>query len=222
LVVVVLLGGVGFAIRKGRVQERFVTLADGKLSEILDTPSSPAIERRLVELGLTLAEGHCGEMNLALDDWTEQVCNALDRGFVLTVDYGGSAAEVYGPANSDGTLVCYRNHIAGNDPLEHLGEQDITCHVDFTSLIRAGERHGLTTVGYARQRDFLYNLGFEALVHRLDAQDVSEARKALERMALMTLVDPDEYGSFRVLAQAKGLAADVELRGFSDRRVDAS
>ena len=110
--------------------------------------------------------------------------------------------------------MCYHRHIAGNDPYRHVGEQDITCLVDFTSVMESGERRGVTTVGYNSQREFLANLGFDSIVDGIEQQGMSAARAELSRIALMTLVDPNEYGDFRVLAQAKGVGADVRLRGF--------
>jgi SAM-dependent MidA family methyltransferase len=209
-----------FAIQGGSVKEIYVTLADGKLTEVLDEPSSPCIEQRLADLKVSLAEGYRGEVSLGLEHWSDQLARALDRGFVLTIDYGELAHALYAPANSDGTLVCYRSHSATNDPYVCLGQQDITCHVDFTSLMRFGKRHGLATVGYTRQGEFLTNLGFSSFVDAPETRSgVSDARATLNRMAMMTLVDPDEYGNLKVLAQAKGVEPGIELLGFSPRKV---
>ncbi|HXH12713.1 MAG TPA: SAM-dependent methyltransferase [Alphaproteobacteria bacterium] len=206
-----------FAIQDGRVKEVFVTLAGETLSEVLDEPSSLRIAERLTSLGVSLPEGYRGEVNLAMEDWTSQLARALDRGFVLTIDYGQLATDLYSPHNHQGTLVCYHRHVASRDPYQHLGYQDITCQVDFTSLMRLGERHGLATVGYALQRQFLTNLGFSAYLEALQTQGLSAARTALSRMAMLALVDPEEYGDFKVLAQAKGLGVGLELLGFKSQ-----
>src|SRR6185436_1335169 len=76
-----------FAIQGGRVKEVFVTLAGDNLTEVLDEPSSARIEERIASLGLSLPEGYRGEVNLAIEDWVREVAGALDRGFVLTIDY---------------------------------------------------------------------------------------------------------------------------------------
>jgi SAM-dependent MidA family methyltransferase len=204
-----------FAIQGGRVKEVFVTLAGGKLTEVLDEPSSPRIEERLTSLGLSLTEGYRGEVNLAMEDWTGQLAQALDRGFILTIDYGQLATDLYSHRNHQGTLVCYHRHVVSSDPYQHIGHQDMTCQVDFTSLMRLGDRHGLATVGYALQRQFLTNLGFSSFLDALQTQGLSAARTALSRMAMMTLVDPNEYGDFKVLAQAKGHGLGIALLGFA-------
>jgi SAM-dependent MidA family methyltransferase len=69
-------------------------------------------------------------------------------------------------------------------------------------------------VGYTLQRQFLTNLGFSSFLDALQTQGLSVARTALSRMAMMALVDPEEYGDFKVLAQAKGNRLDIELLGF--------
>jgi SAM-dependent MidA family methyltransferase len=204
-----------FAIQGGSVQEVFVTSAGGHLTEVLDEPSSPRIEERLASLGVSLPEGYRGEVNLAMEDWTGQLSSALDRGFILTIDYGQLATDLYAPQHNQGTLVCYHRHVVSSDPYQHIGQQDITCQVDFTSLMRLGDRHGLATVGYALQSQFLTNLGFSSFLDALQTQGLSAARTALSRMAMMTLVDPDEYGDFKVLAQAKGHEVGIALLGFA-------
>jgi SAM-dependent MidA family methyltransferase len=204
-----------FAIQGGRVKEVFVTAAGGALTEVLDEPSSPRIEERLTSLGVSLTEGYRGEVNLAMEDWTGQLAQALDRGFILTIDYGQLATDLYAHQNNQGTLVCYHRHVVSSDPYQHIGQQDITCQVDFTSLMRLGDRHGLATVGYALQRQFLTNLGFSSCLDALQTQGLSAARTALSRMAMMALVDPEEYGDFKVLAQAKGHGLGIELLGFA-------
>ena len=83
--------------------------------------------------------------------------------------------------------------------------------------MRLGDRHGLATVGYVPQRQFLTNLGFSSCLDALHAQGQSAARTALSRMAMMALVDPAEYGDLKVLAQAKGTGLSVELAGFASR-----
>lgn len=209
-----------FAIQGGRVKEVFVTSVGETLIEVLDEPSSPRIEERLTSLGLSLPEGYRGEVNLAMADWASQLASALDRGFILTIDYGQLATDLYALQNHQGTLVCYHRHDASSDPYQHIGQQDITSQVDFTSLMRLGDRHGFTTVGYALQRQFLTNLGFASFLDALQTQRQSAARAALSRMALMALVDPEEYGDFKVLAQVKGNGSGIVLLGF--KRQDMS
>lgn len=207
-----------FAIQSGQIKEVFVTLDEDRFTDVLDEPSTLRIEERLVNLGVSLPEGFRGEVNLSMDGWTGQIADALERGFVLTIDYGELAEDLYSPRNAEGTLICFQQHAVSSDPYQHIGQQDVTAQVDYTSLMRLGERSGLATVGYTLQRNFLANLGFTSLLDELQTQDVSDARAELRRMAMMTLVDPEEYGNFKVLAQAKGLGPGIDLLGFKGQQ----
>jgi len=192
--------------------------AEGGAQRVFNGPPFPATasaEGAQLNGPPSLPEGYRGEVNLAMEDWTCQLTKALDRGFILTIDYGQLAPDLYSHQNNQGTLVCYHQHVASSDPYQHIGHQDITCQVDFTSLMRLGDRHGLATVGYALQSQFLTNLGFSSCLAALQTQGLSAARLALSRMAMMTLVDPDEYGDFKVLAQAKGPGLGSKLLGFA-------
>ena len=150
-------------VEGGAVRELYVDIQsdvadgyEGQLVEIAGDPSTPRLERRLSGLGVELSEGQTAEICLQLDDWSASVAAALDAGFVLTIDYGRSAHDLYDPVQRpNGTLVTYRSHRQTDTPLVDSGRQDITAQVDFTSLGLAGERAGLATVGNVSQGRFL-------------------------------------------------------------------
>lgn len=203
-----------FVVQAGQLKEVFVTLAGDNFTEVLDEPSTPRLEERLASLGVSLPEGFRGEVNLAMEDWTSQLAETMERGFVLTIDYGDLAQDLYSPQHAQGTLVCFQQHASSTDPYQHIGQQDITAHVDFTSLMQLGQRRGLATLGYTLQSHFLADLGFSSFLDALQTQGLSYARTELRRVAMMTLVDPEEMGDFKVLAQSKGMDPGIELRGF--------
>jgi len=203
-----------FCMEDGRMKEVYVTLVGDEFAEVLDEPSTPQLEQRLAGIGIRLPDGHRGEICLAVEHWMHQVDAALVRGFVLTIDYGLLARELYAAEHAQGALVCYESHVTDKDPYRNPGGRDITCLVDFTSLMQLGETCGLTTLGYTDQRRFLENLGFSSLLASLDPRGATDARAMVERMALMSLVDPEQYGDFKVLAQAKGVPSNPTLLGF--------
>ena len=145
-----------------------------------------------------------------------EVFETLDRGFTLSIDYGELSKDLYSSKYSSGTLMCYNQHQYTNNPYQNIGSQDITSFVDFTSLMKAGEKQGFTTQGYTLQRRFLENLGFYSYLDSLDAKELSYARKELSRIAMKTLIDPDDYGDFKVLIQSKGIIKDIDLLGFKN------
>jgi SAM-dependent MidA family methyltransferase len=146
----------------------------------------------------------------------EKVGRFLEKGFVLTVDYGYLAEELYATYRRSGTLLCYYRHQTSQNPYEHLGEQDITSHVNFTDLIKKGEEVGLRFAGLVPQYRFLIALG---ILQEMDSlgQDLSELDGLKMRLSLMHLIEPEAgMGEmFKVLIQRKGIDEPL-LEGLRD------
>jgi len=185
-----------------------VSARNGELVEIEGEPSSPALARYLERYGGPLQEGQQAEVNLAALAWLDEAARALERGFLLTIDYGYRARELYGAAHQRGTLLAYREHRTSEDWLSKPGEQDLTAQVNFTALEARGRELGLTALGYVPQAQFLLALArASGLVERLEREaDTSETRAT--RNQLKQLVHPEGMGeAFKVLVQAKGVDA---------------
>lgn len=192
-------------VEGGKLKEVYVTHHGGQLIEILDEPSDPALLSYFESLGISLPEGYRTEVNLRALRWMENVGKFLAKGFVLTIDYGYLAEERYAPHRRNGTLRCYFRHQTSSNPYEHLGEQDITSHVNFTDLIRKGEEVGLRFLGLVPQYRFLIGLGILQEADFLGG-DLSELDGLKMRLSLMHLIEPEAgMGEmFKVLIQSKG------------------
>lgn len=194
------------AMRDGVLCERYVVLDEaGELGWQEDEPSTPALAAYFERLGVWPGEGCVAEVNLNGVEWMEQTAGSLERGALLVLDYGYPAPDLYAPTRRFGTLLTYRAHALGSDPLVHVGEQDITAHVDFTSLARAGERGGLRTVGLISQAALLRQLGLERLLRQLERAPLTASEYDANRRALQALVDPDGLGKVQALLQTRGL-----------------
>lgn len=203
---------------EGRLWEIFVTARDGSFQEILGPPSTPLIEEYFRLYGSTLTEGQRAEVNLKALEWIEGVSRALRRGFVLTIDYGYEAVELYHPERGEGTLLCYFLHTTSSNPYQRIGHQDITAHVNFTALIKKGEVLGLQKVGYTEQYKFLVALGLLQELENLEkASDRYSGPAFLKnKLSMRNFLIPGGMGTlFKVLAQSKGLD-EPELLGFQD------
>ena len=105
-----------------------------RIVEEMDEPSTPALRRRLDSLGIELAEGQRAEINLAMASWLSEAAQALKKGFVVTIDYGREAAELYSHERFRGTLTTFYRHVQTDNPYVRVGRQDMTSQVDFTTL----------------------------------------------------------------------------------------
>jgi SAM-dependent MidA family methyltransferase len=195
-----------FVIRGGKVRELYVAWRD-RFVEVEDDPSTPDLEQRLADDGLSagqFAEGQVGEMALGLAPWLDEVAARLGRGYVLVIDYGYPAAELYGPRHLAGTLLGYRGHRVVHDPFDSPGRTDLTCHVDFTALQVLAERRGFRTESLVTQQEFLVAAGLEAELQALQASpetDVADYLRA--RSGIVRMLDPRRMGSFRALTLAR-------------------
>ena len=189
------------------LREVFVTASGGEFAELLDLPSTPELEEHLARLGIVLCPGQRAEINLEAQCWLADVALALGRGFVMTIDYGFPAAELYAPFRKNGTLLCYYRHRVEEDPYVRVGMQDMTTHVDFTNLIASGEEHGLAKVWFGEQYRFLMGAGLMEEMMALEDGAASEEERRKSRLILKKLILPDGGmgDTFKVLIQAKGV-----------------
>lgn len=208
-----------FVKENGELKEIYVGLEEGKLVEIIDEPSTPMLEITLRDL--QIPNGFRGEVNLAVDGWLDALSDTLLRGIVLTIDYGYLALDLYSKERSRGTLRCYYKHTVGANPYDLLGLQDITSHVDFTSLIRSGTDRGFNNLGFTTQREFLRNLGFQNYFEGLRRMNIRQAERYRNQFGMLELIKEGHMGDFKVLVQSKGISQDTKLIGFdqSDKTV---
>ena len=150
-------------------------------------------------------EGYRTEVNLAALDWMKTLAQKLQRGYLLTIDYGYESDRFYSPRRDRGTLQCYYRHRHHDNPYLYIGHQDITAHVDFTALERQGELCGLHKVGFTQQGLFLMALGLGDRIAALSHSSDTNIQQVLRRrQALHQLIDPTGLGGFGVLIQSKG------------------
>ena len=156
--------------------------------------------------GIDLQQGQFADVSLEWGAFHGDLMNRFERALFVTFDYGHPAKKLFDPrARRFGTAAAYRGHRVSRDLLADPGEQDLTCHINFSDLERAGGE----TLFFDRMNKFLLALGItehEAFRDETDFQAREDARR---------LVLPDGIGEdLRVLVQGKG----VPREGWSFQR----
>ena len=192
--------------QQNSLDEIFVTCDGTRFSELPMPLSICAISEYFAAQQSSFANGQHAEAGLEACDWITEIAGRLDRGFVLTIDYGHEAADLFDSHHMAGTVLAYANHRANEDFYAAPGEQDLTAHVNFTALRLWGQRRGLETLGLVTQTAFLLALGkgndFADLYD--DGMDGSARLRA--RLQLKTLIFPEGMGErFQVLVQQKAV-----------------
>jgi SAM-dependent MidA family methyltransferase len=142
------------------------------------------------------------------------VSDILSEGFIITIDYGHPAYEYYSEERNRGTLICYFKHQANEDPYIHIGDQDITAHVNFSSVKKWGEACGFRTLGFCQQGTYLVSLGIDEMIGELHKNSKDYL---FEVAKIKRLILPGTLGeTHKVLVQYKGNDTPT-LRGFSLR-----
>ncbi|HKG59061.1 MAG TPA: SAM-dependent methyltransferase [Pyrinomonadaceae bacterium] len=165
--------------------------------------STPRLAEFISEYSIELAQGQIIEINLAIDDWLSSVSEKLKSGFLITVDYGIDADELYDPMlRPEGTLRGFSRHGFVENLLAGPGEYDLTTSINWTQVKSVGEKLGWKVMEFAPQDKFLLNAGLpEQLQYRL-----SRAATGAERMSLTTgardmILPGGMASSFQVLVQ---------------------
>ena len=207
-----------FEVTTAGLAELFVDVdSEGKFYSVVGEPSTPLLAQRLGRLGIELPEGTRGEINLGIGPWARRVSETIERGFVVTIDYGHESKELYSSKRSRGTLQTYYKHTSGSSPYQWIGRQDITAHVDFTTVIDEGRNVGLKPLSLMTQAEYLNRLGLKVWADRLRDRDISPRDVRANAAALRNLVDPDGLGGFKVLIQEKDTELEDVNRLFPSR-----
>ena len=176
-----------------------------------DRPIADPVLRARAE-ALNLAPGYLSEINLAAEGLIASLAQCLDHGLILMIDYGFGESEYYHPQRHMGTLRGHYRHHALDDPFYFPGLCDLTAHVDFSAVARAGGAAGLNLAGYASQANFLINAGLADLLMQISPSDA--AAYLPQANAVQRLVSPAEMGDlFKVIGFSQGNVAP--LAGFS-------
>jgi SAM-dependent MidA family methyltransferase len=203
-------------MREDGLKEIYVSAASNHLVISEGPPSTPALGEYLARLGVSLEPGWRVEISLRAVEWIRDAARRLRRGFLVLIDYGHEARDLYSVTHSSGTLTTFSRHVAAGSEqpadqpawLQRAGDRDITAHVDFTSVRNAAIEEGLTPLGFLDQTYFLMGIMNARGMPELDLRG---------RLALKTLVLPGGLGStLKVLILGKDVGTP-DLSGCSYR-----
>lgn len=184
----------------GEYRELYLIYHDGKIQFYPDEISDPKINEFIDKVGLKLIDKQIADINIYSGDWIKSLGSKIDKGIVITIDYGYTSDKLYSHFRMDGTVTCYFKHTQNNDFFERVGFQDITAFVDFTALKEYGKLGGLNYINLIPQSLFLVQTGI--------LEFIIEASADLERSSIKSLIIPEGgFGTnFHVLIQGKNIA----------------
>jgi SAM-dependent MidA family methyltransferase len=210
-------------MHEGKLEEIYVDTVGDDFVERRKPVSSPKLEEYFRRQEVKLREGQHAEAAVRACESIERIAGILGRGFVLTIDYGREARELYDEHHMNGTMLAYWNHRASEEYYRAPGEQDLTAHVSFTALDLWGRKSGLVRTGLTSQTNFLLSLarqnnfadiGLDSAGEAIQLEATQKGAAQLRsRLQFKSLIFPDGMGeTFQVMVQHKGISAP-ELTG---------
>jgi len=173
-------------------RERLVTADGGRLAFAL----APAVATAIPGDRSDAPDGGVWELAPAALALAEEIARAVSArgGAALVIDYG------YDTPGFGETLQALA-HGEYVDVLAEPGDSDLSAHVDFAALARAGAAGGAQVHGPVTQCNFLAELGIGPRAERLMIANPQQARDIAA--AVDRLVNPEKMGAlFKVLAFA--------------------
>jgi SAM-dependent MidA family methyltransferase len=175
---------------------RWQPLAESQQSE----RARKLLERLPKELLAVLPDQFTVEISPDAVSWWLQAAHRLNEGWLFTADYGFLQEDFFSPHRARGTLRAYSKHHPKSELLESVGEQDITAHVNFSLLMKAGESAGLESEEFVQQGIHIKTI--------LEEIEKDPARFPLwtpmRYRQLMSLMHPEHLGRvFKVLVQSR-------------------
>ncbi|WP_256760223.1 class I SAM-dependent methyltransferase [Cohnella sp. WQ 127256] len=146
--------------REGKLWEWGVAWQEGVgLISCLLELDNPRLKNWISDNHISLMDNQSIEINLDAGDWVADLAGRLEQAIVIFIDYGDETEELISAHRMDGTLMCYYQHRAHNDPFRMPGEQDLTSHVNFSHIRKSAESQGLQEQWYGSQKRFLVESG---------------------------------------------------------------
>lgn len=193
----------------GTIYQIYVDFEKGVFKEIL-MPLTDEVRNFIDFWKLRIPTGFRTEISISSISFYKELLQKLKKGFSLIIDYGYTKEEFFESHRNKGTLMCYKNHLADENPYELVGEKDITAHVNFSLLARLGESLGFDTAGYTDQQYFLMGTGIleeiESLKNSLTQDEYEREIGKIKNLILYSMGH-----TFKFLCQKKG----VEKEDFS-------
>jgi len=167
--------------------------------------STPRLAEFINAYSIEFAPGQVIEINLAIDDWLSAVSEKLEKGFLITVDYGAEAEELYDPTlRPDGTLRGFSDHGFVDNLLADPGEYDLTTSINWTQVKSVGEQLGWSVLEFALQDKFLLSAGLpEQLQYQLVRVQTEAEKVSLTTGARDMILPGGMASSFQVLVQRR-------------------
>lgn len=190
-------------VMEDQLMEVFVDYSDGFIEVF--KPANKEFIDYFSDLNVELPRGFRTEVNMEARSWIKEIAQSLNKGYVITIDYGDISSKLYEKHRSSGTLLCFYKHHKNENPYQFIGKQDITAHINFSALINWGKINGLNCCGMTNQASFLLSLGLKEYQNKRLLNVKENTSKAILESNINYRLLIDMGMKFKVLIQEKNM-----------------
>jgi len=188
----------------GILREYYVENTNERLNLIEGDLSDTAINMYFENIGITPGEGCNAEVGLIGAALMGEFAKKIERGYIFTIDYGYEANTLFASWRYQGTLMAFKNHNPQQNVLANPGKQDLTAHVDFTTLANSALKYNFNRSKIITQTETLTALGLPKMMQLSAARAANDfAKYVSERKAAENLTNLEGLGRTRILTLAK-------------------
>ena len=163
---------------------------------------------KLLDLPNDLPNDYFFELSKYQKTFIELLSSNIDKSEMVIIDYGYASSEMYIKDRMRGTIACIKNHISDFNPLEDIGEKDISSFVNFSFISNILKNNGWNNRGFLNQASYL--LSFDILKD-LNYNDYSEIN------SVKKLILPNHMGEiFKVLITSKNIKNPIMYNLFKN------
>lgn len=192
--------------RNSTLYEVNVTIdKEGNFAEKLVLCKNDDILQWLHKYNMKLNDGQRMEIPLQMMHWIKDIASWINKGLVITIDYGYKREEWFENEHREGSIRGYYKHQLIPNPLWYPGKMDLTSHIHIDPLIEYGNKLGIQCVYEDTQQKFLMASGIIDFLQENHDPDPFSEKSKLNR-AIRSLVMPGGISSsFHVIMQGKGI-----------------
>ena len=155
------------------------------------------IPAKYLSLPDKLIDNYLFEFSPAQYQIIDNINRFVDKAYFLIFDYGYSANELYIDDRVHGTLGCIKNHLSDFNPLEDIGEKDVSSFVNFSYLKNILKYNKWSPFAFMSQANYL--LSYDIL-NDINIEDIDELA------SVKKLIMPNQMGEiFKVLIAGKNI-----------------
>ena len=188
-----------FSIKNKKLSEKIITLNNFNYFQWSIIKIKKNLIKYINYINLK-SNNYESEINLLIFPWIKKISSIINRGYIFIFDYGYTRKEYYNYIRKEGTIMCHYKHYAIKNIFINKGTQDITCHVDFTSIYESIKLNNMNYIKFEYLSKFFFKNKIKKLIKQYNKNNI-KTNKEINKFMF-----PQEMGEvFKIICYGKNI-----------------